>query len=121
MVIGGDVGVGKTRLLGELEALAKARGVGVFHGNLAEQAGVFPYFGFCEVMVDFIKARATTTSEGLPLPDFADLAPDLITLFPTLGELEPLRAAAAAGAASPAPAGARPIPAPRSSRPSRAR
>ncbi|MEZ4385666.1 MAG: ABC transporter substrate-binding protein [Nannocystaceae bacterium] len=105
VVVGGDVGVGKSRLLGELEALARARGIAVLHGNLAEQVGAFPYFGFCEVMVDFFKNRKST-SEGMPLPELGDLAPDLIALFPTLGEIEALRDAAG-GAPRSADAGGR--------------
>ncbi len=95
VVVGGDVGVGKTRLLGELEGLAGARGVTVLHGNLAEQAGAFPYFGFCEVLVDFfesVKGRSKSSDER-PMPELGDLAQDLVSLFPTLGEIEVLRSA----------------------------
>jgi len=97
VVVGGDVGVGKTRLLGELSSLARARGVTVLQGNLAEQVGAFPYFGFCEVLVDFFKGQTTGTER--PLPDLSDLAPDLVALFPTLGEIEVLRQAAGGGPA----------------------
>ncbi len=111
VVVGGDVGVGKTRLLGELEALAAARGVTVLHGNLAEQAGAFPYFGFCEVLVDFfesVKGRSKS-SEERPLPELGDLAPELISLFPTLGEVEALREALGDREAATEQGGGRPI------------
>ncbi|MBK7829059.1 ABC transporter substrate-binding protein [Nannocystis sp.] len=91
VVLGGDAGVGKTRLVAELESLASARGLTVLHGQLAEQDGPSPYYGLCEVLVDFFRQRETG---GGPLPELADVAGDLIACFPTLGEIEALRAAA---------------------------
>ncbi len=91
VVLGGDAGVGKSRVLGELEGLARARRVTVLHGRLAEQDGPFPYFGLCEVLVDYFRQREAS---GEPIPDLSDLAWELITLFPTLGEIEAVRVAA---------------------------
>ncbi|MEZ4451900.1 MAG: protein kinase, partial [Nannocystaceae bacterium] len=89
VALGGEVGAGKTRLIAELEALARARGAAVLHGNLAEQAGAFPYFGFCEIFVDFFRSRGSTGGDALP--DLSDLAPELVAIFPTLAEIEALR------------------------------
>lgn len=100
VVVGGDAGVGKTRLLAELEPLAVARGLVVLHGQLAEQDGHFPHYGLCEVLLDYFRQREAS---GEPVPDLGDLAPDLVAIFPTLGEVLAVRAALGA----PAPAGGR--------------
>jgi ABC-type transport system substrate-binding protein len=99
VLIGGDAGAGKSRLLAEIEALALARKVTALHGNLADQASAFPYFGFCELIVDYFKGPGPS---GGPPPDLSDLAPELIALFPTLGEINAIRPAAAAQAPAPA-------------------
>jgi ABC-type transport system substrate-binding protein len=92
VVVGGDAGVGKTRLVAELESLALARGVSVLHGQLAEQDGPSPYFGLVEALVDYFRQKEAA---GAPTVDLSDgLARELVALFPTLGELEAVRAAA---------------------------
>ena len=46
VLVGGDAGIGKTRLLDELETLAKARQIRVLHGRFIEQDRGLPYQGF---------------------------------------------------------------------------
>ena len=45
----------------------------------------FPYQGFCEVIQEYFHERMTPSSSG-PV-DFSDLAPDLVSLFPVLAEI----------------------------------
>lgn len=87
VVVTGEAGIGKSRLLEELENLARLRKFPVFHGRFVELDQSFPYQGFCEVIQESF--RTMRTGSG-PL-DFSDLAPDLLSLFPVLMEIEELR------------------------------
>jgi ABC-type transport system substrate-binding protein len=92
-VVAGVMGVGKTRLLDELENLAGARSIRVLHGRFIEQDGAFPYHGFCEAIQEYFRQReAGSHSSGGESPDFSDLSADLIALFPVLSEIETFRA-----------------------------
>jgi ABC-type transport system substrate-binding protein len=91
VAIGGEPGIGKSRLLDELENLAKARKITVLHGRCAEQDGSFPYQGFCEAIQEYFVKGSTATG---PVADFSDLAADLVSLFPMLSEISDIRSAA---------------------------
>lgn len=91
-IIGGEPGIGKTRLLEEIENLARARKIKVLHGRFVEQDRTFPYQGFCEVILEYFRSRDSGSSAEQP--DFSDLAAELVSLFPMLGEISSLRAAA---------------------------
>lgn len=93
VVVGGDPGAGKTRLLDEIESLAKARKLLVLHGRSVEQDGAFPYQGFCEAIQEYFRQRDTTISSSGPI-DLSDLASDLVALFPMLTEISDIRSAA---------------------------
>ncbi len=93
VVVAGEPGVGKTRLLDEIENLAKARKLRVLHGRTVEQDGAFPYQGFCEAIQEYFRLKDTTSSPSSPV-DLADLAPDLLALFPMLNEISEIRSAA---------------------------
>ncbi len=84
-VVGGDVGIGKTRLLEELERIARAKNMRVLHSRFLEMDQSLPYQGFCEVIQEYFHQKMTPSSSG-PV-DFTDLAPDLVTLFPVLAEI----------------------------------
>jgi ABC-type transport system substrate-binding protein len=93
VMVGGDPGAGKTRLLDEIEGLAKARNLLVLHGRSVEQDGAFPYQGFCEAIQEYFRHR----DAGLSLAgsiDLSDLASDLVSLFPMLTEISDIRSAA---------------------------
>ena len=92
VVVGGDPGAGKTRLLDEIENLAKARKLLVLHGRSVEQDGAFPYQGFCEAIQEYFRQGDTTISASGPI-DLSDLASDLVALFPMLTEISDIRAA----------------------------
>ena len=90
VVLSGEPGIGKTRLLDELESLAKARHIRVLHGRFMEQDAAFPYHGFCEIIQEFFR-RKETGSSPTEIPDFSDLGADLVGLFPMLGEIDAIR------------------------------
>ncbi|MEO8217945.1 MAG: BREX system ATP-binding domain-containing protein, partial [Acidobacteriota bacterium] len=92
VIVAGEPGVGKTRLVEEIENLARARKMLVLHGRFLEQDRTFAYQGFCEVIQEFFRTRNASASGEHP--DFSDLAADLIALFPVLSEIGELRAAA---------------------------
>ncbi|HKC23832.1 MAG TPA: protein kinase, partial [Thermoanaerobaculia bacterium] len=85
VVVSGEAGTGKSRLLAELEELARARDVRVLHGRFVEQDRAFPYQGFCEVLQEYFKTKSGGSSSAIP--DFSDLAPELFALFPVLTEI----------------------------------
>lgn len=85
-VVSGEAGIGKTRLLEELENIAKAKKIRVLHSRFVELEQAFPYQGFCEVIQEYFHTKMSGSSSG-PV-DFSDLAPDLISLFPVLAEMD---------------------------------
>ncbi|HEY6930891.1 MAG TPA: serine/threonine-protein kinase, partial [Thermoanaerobaculia bacterium] len=90
-VVAGEAGIGKTRLLEELKNLAAVRKIRVLYGRFIEQERSFSYQGFSELIEDYFHSRdAGGSSER---PDFSDLAPDLVALFPQLAEIGELRGA----------------------------
>jgi predicted ATPase len=93
VIVSGEPGVGKTRLLDELETLARARKLLVLHGRSIEQDGAFPYQGFCEAIQEYFRLKDTVSSPHNRL-DLSDVAPDLISLFPMLTEISEIRGAA---------------------------
>jgi len=92
VVIAGEPGIGKSRLLDELENLAKARRITVIHGRCGEQDGSFPYQGFCEAIQEYFLKGSSSTAGNVS--DFSDLAADLVSLFPMLSEISDIRSAA---------------------------
>jgi ABC-type transport system substrate-binding protein/serine/threonine protein kinase len=86
ILIGGEAGIGKSRLLEELENLSKVRGLAVLHGRFVEANHALPYQGYCETIQEYFRTRNPSTSSS----DFSDLASDLIALFPVLAEVRDL-------------------------------
>jgi ABC-type transport system substrate-binding protein len=85
VVVGGEAGIGKSRLLDELENLARAKKIRLLHSRFVEQDQAFPYQGFCEAIQEYFRIKASTSASG-PV-DFSDLASDLVSLFPVLAEM----------------------------------
>jgi ABC-type transport system substrate-binding protein len=92
-VVAGEPGIGKTRLLEELKKLVSMRKIRVLYGRFVEQDQAFSYQGFCELIQDYFRSRDPGSS-GAERPDFSDIAPDLLSLFPLLTEISELRSAA---------------------------
>ena len=93
VVVSGEPGVGKTRLLDEIENLARARKLLVLHGRSIEQDGAFPYQGFCEAIQEYFRLKDTPSSPSNRI-ELGDVAADLVSLFPMLSEISEIRSAA---------------------------
>jgi ABC-type transport system substrate-binding protein len=91
VVVGGEPGIGKTRLLDELEKLANARQIRVLHGRSVERDRAFAYQGFCEIVQEHFRVKDPASAAP---PDLSDLAGDLLSLFPMLNEISEIRSAA---------------------------
>lgn len=83
-VVAGEAGIGKSRLLDEMENLAKVRKIRLLHSRFVEQDQAFPYQGFCEAIQEYFRLKAPGASGPV---DFTDLAADLVSLFPVLAEM----------------------------------
>jgi len=92
VVIGGEAGTGKTRLLQEIEGLIRPRQLRFLRGRFSDWAASLPYQGLCELIQDFYR-HPESASDAEPGPDLKDLAADLITLFPVLSEISEIRGA----------------------------
>ncbi|MFQ5669987.1 MAG: ABC transporter substrate-binding protein [Acidobacteriota bacterium] len=96
VVVSGEAGSGKTRLLDELEKLAQARQIRTLHGRFVEQDGALSYHGFCEAVEEYFQQKETVSASSAQ-PDFSDLSAELISLFPMLSEIEALRSTSSSG------------------------
>ena len=102
VVVGSDPGMGKTRLVEELDRLAVERRIRVLRGRFSDQGGSIPFQGFCDLVQDHFRNRDHHSTSSTGPPDLREVASDLIALFPVLSEIEEIREAAA-GPASPVP------------------
>ncbi len=93
VLLAGEPGIGKSRLVDELKSLARARKIRVLAGRFVEHDRAFAHQGFCELIQDYFRSKDAGLSESAR-PDFSDLAGDLLALFPVLSEIGELRAAA---------------------------
>jgi DNA-binding SARP family transcriptional activator len=88
VMIGGEPGVGKTRLTEEIGAEATRRGMAVHVGRCYETEGAPPYVAFVEIL-ELMLARAPSPAAfldalGEDAPEVARLLPHLRRLFPDL-------------------------------------
>jgi ABC-type transport system substrate-binding protein len=88
VLVSGEAGIGKSRLVEELENLARVRSIAVYHGRFVEVSHPLPYQGYGEVIQEYFRSKPSSVT---PV-DFSDLASDLIALFPVLAEIKELAA-----------------------------
>jgi len=87
VMIGGEPGVGKTRLAEELLPEARQRGVLAWTGHCHEMEGAPPYVPFVEILetaARVIPAAALRDALGDSAPEVAKLLPALRRLFPDI-------------------------------------
>jgi class 3 adenylate cyclase/tetratricopeptide (TPR) repeat protein len=87
VMIGGEPGVGKTRLAEELLLEARQRGVLAWTGHCYEMEGAPPYVPFVEILetaARVIPAAALRDALGDSAPEVAKLLPELRRLFPDI-------------------------------------
>src|SRR4029079_17180086 len=89
-----------TRLLDEIENLAKVRKIRVLHGRFVEQDRSYPYQGFCEAIQEYFRFKDTGISQSSVTTDLSDLSGGLVSLFPMLTEIDEIRAATTTGGTS---------------------
>jgi len=80
-LVGGDAGVGKTRLVAELSAEARGSGFAVLTGRCAELADTVPYLPLADALRDAVAGSA----ESGPLRDALAARPVLSRLLPDSG------------------------------------
>jgi class 3 adenylate cyclase/tetratricopeptide (TPR) repeat protein len=87
VMIGGEPGVGKTRLAEELAAEARQRGLLALTGHCYEMEGAPPYIPFVEILeatARVVPAAALREALGDAAPEVAKLMPELRRLFPDI-------------------------------------
>jgi class 3 adenylate cyclase/tetratricopeptide (TPR) repeat protein len=87
VMIGGEPGVGKTRLAEELAAEARQRGLLSLTGHCYEMEGAPPYIPFVEILeatARIVLREAFREALGDAAPEVAKLMPELRRLFPDI-------------------------------------
>lgn len=89
VLIGGEPGIGKTRLAEEVLAEGARRGMTVLAGHTYEMAGASPYVPFVEIVETALSNAESPeaflmSALGDAAPEIARLVPRLRRLFPTL-------------------------------------
>ena len=88
VLVSGEAGVGKTRLIQEIDAEADARGLRVLAGHSAKDEGQAPYLPFTEMIEQgMVTPRSPTTLRralGEAAPEIARIAPALRLVVPEI-------------------------------------
>lgn len=92
VLISGEAGSGKSRLLEEAVMEASAAGLRTYRGQFMPAARGLPYQPFCDVLTEHFRSPGASGKRSGT--DFSDIAAPLLALFPALSELPELRAAA---------------------------
>lgn len=82
VLLNGEAGIGKSRLVAELEAEARARGFLVLQGNCFQGDLTFPYAPVLDLIRSFLATQPIKAREALLQPfaqEFFSLLPDLMT------------------------------------------
>ncbi|MBK5292110.1 MAG: protein kinase [Acidobacteriia bacterium] len=86
-MIGGEPGIGKTHLIGEILAEARRRGAMAFIGHCYEMEGAPPYVPFVEMLEYGARVTPPDTfryAVGDAAPEVAKLMPELRRMFPDI-------------------------------------
>ncbi|MCG8459402.1 MAG: protein kinase, partial [Holophagales bacterium] len=105
VLIGGEAGIGKSKILRQVESLSRGSGALVLRGRFVDRReSSFPFHGFYEVIADYCRQVETGEIEarGEPFPTAA-LRDDLCQLFPMLEESSAFQRPAGSPAPSPRP------------------
>ena len=87
VMIGGEPGVGKTRLAEEMALEARQRGLLTLTGHCYEMEGAPPYIPFVEIVeasARLVPPEALRSALGESAPEVAKLMPELRRLFPDI-------------------------------------
>jgi class 3 adenylate cyclase/tetratricopeptide (TPR) repeat protein len=87
VMIGGEPGVGKTRLAEEVMAEARLRGLLTLTGHCYEMEGASPYIPFVEIVEAssrLVSSEALRSALGDSAPEVAKLMPELRRTFPDI-------------------------------------
>ncbi len=82
LLVGGEPGIGKTRLVDEASAEAAGAGMRVLVGHSYEMAGASPYVAFVEILETAL--AAAPDAEAFVAEVLADAAPEIARLVPHL-------------------------------------
>lgn len=85
VVVSGEPGVGKSRLLDEAQRMAIASGARVFRGRFQETDRAYAFQGFADAIAASLRAAPSVFDSDRV--DLGDLAADLASVFPALTEL----------------------------------
>ena len=85
VLISGEAGVGKSRLLGEAELRAERRGMAIERGNCWENDRALPY----APVLDLLRSLLFAHSPHEPAAGWQPYAPELVKLLPELAGLVP--------------------------------
>ncbi len=80
LLIAGEAGVGKTRLLAEVQQNAAAQGAGILQGNCFEQDVAYPYAPWIDMLRAYFMPRTTEQVRAMLGP----LAVEFVALLPEL-------------------------------------
>lgn len=81
VLVSGEAGIGKSRLLDEIRERAVEQGILVLDGRCFAQDTIFPYAPLVDILRPFLKAKDEVAAE---LQSLGSLASDLVKLLPEL-------------------------------------
>lgn len=87
VLLGGDPGIGKSRLAGELAGVARARGATILWGRCWEAGGARAYWPWVQAIRTYLLDQdeaALVQQLGAGAPDVAQIVPELHALLPGL-------------------------------------
>ena len=87
VMLGGEAGVGKTRLAEEAAREARSRGFRVWRGQCSGTEGAPPYLPFIEVLRQYIEERP----DDVLIDELGDVATEIAKLVPEVAKRIPLR------------------------------